>query len=124
MTVHLPRTGAPRISPGGVSVILRKVRNQPRTTREELVNDLKRAGTTVSKHTSRPVLSLPHDHLDDPEESWEKALWSDGLNSTLCFWRTKNGEYHPYHPYCEAWGWKHHAVGVFFCTWDRTTALY
>ncbi|KAI4900263.1 hypothetical protein NFI96_016678 [Prochilodus magdalenae] len=30
-------------------MILRKVRNQPRTTREELVNDLKRAGTTVSK---------------------------------------------------------------------------
>ncbi|KAI4904960.1 hypothetical protein NFI96_002251 [Prochilodus magdalenae] len=43
-------TGAPRkISPSGVSVILRKVRNQPRTTREELVNDLRRAGTTVSK---------------------------------------------------------------------------
>ncbi|KAI4891288.1 hypothetical protein NFI96_003443 [Prochilodus magdalenae] len=51
-TVNLPRTGAPRkISPHGVSMILRKVRNQPRTTREELVNDLKRAGTTVSKVT-------------------------------------------------------------------------
>ncbi|KAI4875197.1 hypothetical protein NFI96_000080 [Prochilodus magdalenae] len=47
MTVNLPRTGAPRkISPRGVSMILRKVRNQPRTTREELVNDLKRVGTT------------------------------------------------------------------------------
>ncbi|KAI4900000.1 hypothetical protein NFI96_014504, partial [Prochilodus magdalenae] len=52
MTVNLPQTGAPRkISPCGVSMILRKVRNQPRTTREELVNDLKRAGTTVSKVT-------------------------------------------------------------------------
>ncbi|KAI4899801.1 hypothetical protein NFI96_001149 [Prochilodus magdalenae] len=52
MTVNLPRTGAPRkISPRGVSMILRKVRNQPRTTWEELVNDLKRAGTTVSKVT-------------------------------------------------------------------------
>ncbi|KAI4882384.1 hypothetical protein NFI96_008983, partial [Prochilodus magdalenae] len=50
MTVNLPWTGAPcKISPGGVSMILRKVRNQLRTTREELVNDLKRAGTTVSK---------------------------------------------------------------------------
>ncbi|KAI4886937.1 hypothetical protein NFI96_030449, partial [Prochilodus magdalenae] len=48
MTVNLPRTGAPcKISPRGVSMILRKVRNQPRTTREELVSDLKRAGTTV-----------------------------------------------------------------------------
>jgi len=35
----------------GVSMILRKVRNQPRTTREELDNDLKRAGTTISKVT-------------------------------------------------------------------------
>ncbi|KAI4882123.1 hypothetical protein NFI96_004791, partial [Prochilodus magdalenae] len=121
MTVSLPRTGAPRkISPRGVSVILRKVRNQPRTTREELVNDLKRVGTTVSKvtvgNTLRPHslkscmawkvpllkpahvqarLKFAHDHLDDPEESWEKVLWSDGLNSTRRVWRMKNDEYHP-----------------------------
>ncbi|KAI4880359.1 hypothetical protein NFI96_001234 [Prochilodus magdalenae] len=128
MTVNLPRTGAPRkISPHGVSVILRKVRNQPRTTREELVNDLKRAGTTVSKVTVGNTLrrhslkscmarKLPllkssgvqarlrfaHDHLDDPEESWEKVLWSDetkielfGLNSTHHVWRRKNDECHP-----------------------------
>ncbi|KAI4871463.1 hypothetical protein NFI96_001965 [Prochilodus magdalenae] len=121
MTVSLPRTGAPRkISPRGVSMILRKVRNQPRTTREELVNDLKRAGTTVSKVTvgntlrrhslkscmARKVpllnsahvqarLKFAHDHLDDPEESWEKVLWSDGLNSTRRVWRRKNDEYHP-----------------------------
>ncbi|KAI4887730.1 hypothetical protein NFI96_005942 [Prochilodus magdalenae] len=121
MTVNLPWTGAPRkISPGGVSVILRKVRNQPRTTREELVNDLKRAGTTVSTvtvgNTLRPHslkscmarkvpllkpahvqarLKFAHDHLDDPEESWEKVLCSDGLNSTRRVWRTKNDEYHP-----------------------------
>ncbi len=52
MTVNLPRTGAPcKISPRGASMILRKVRDQPRTTREDLVNDLKRAGTTVSTVT-------------------------------------------------------------------------
>ncbi len=52
MTVNLPLTGAPcKISPHGVSMILRKVRDQPRTTREDLVNDLKRAGTTVSTLT-------------------------------------------------------------------------
>ncbi|KAK3518761.1 hypothetical protein QTP70_012085 [Hemibagrus guttatus] len=40
--VSLPRSGAPcKISPPGVSVIMRTVRNQPRTTREDLVNDLK-----------------------------------------------------------------------------------
>ncbi len=52
MTVNLPRTGSPcKISPRGVSMILRKVRDQPRTTREDLINDLKRAGTTVSTIT-------------------------------------------------------------------------
>lgn len=128
MTVNLPRTGAPcKISSRGVSMILRKVRNQPRTTREELVNVLKRAGTTVSKVTvgntlrrhglkscmarKVPLLKPAHvkarlkfanDHLDDPEESWEKVMWSDetkielfGHNSTNRAWRKKNDEYHP-----------------------------
>ncbi len=62
MTVNLPRTGAPcKISPRGVSMILRKVRDQPRTTREDLVNDLKRAGTTVSTVTISNTL---HRHMD------------------------------------------------------------
>jgi len=52
MTFNLPRTGALcKISPRWVSTILRKVRNHPRITREELVNDLKRAETTFSKVT-------------------------------------------------------------------------
>ncbi len=42
ITISLPRTGAPcKISPRGVSMITRTVRNQPRTAREDLVNDLK-----------------------------------------------------------------------------------
>ncbi len=46
ITVNLPRTGAPcKISPRGVLMTMRTVRNQPRTTREDLVNDLKAAGT-------------------------------------------------------------------------------
>ncbi len=103
MTVNLPRTGAPcKISPRGVSMILRKVRDQPRTTREDLVNDLKRAGTTVSTVTISntlhrhglkscsackvPLLKPAHvqahlkfakDHLDDPVEAWEKVMWSE-----------------------------------------------
>ena len=50
--VNLPRSGAPRkISPRGISMMMRKVRDQPSTTQEELVNDLKGVGTTVTKRT-------------------------------------------------------------------------
>ncbi len=46
ISVNLPRSGAPcKISPRGVSMIMRTVRNQPRTTRENFVNDLMAAGT-------------------------------------------------------------------------------
>ncbi|KAK6298276.1 hypothetical protein J4Q44_G00313310 [Coregonus suidteri] len=123
-----PRSGAPcKISPRGASMIMRKVRDQPRTTRQDLVNDLKRAGTTVSKKTISntlrrhglkscstrkvPLLKPAHvqarlkfanDHLDDPEEEWEKVMWSDetkielfGLNSTRRVWRKKKDEYNP-----------------------------
>ncbi|KAK6317394.1 hypothetical protein J4Q44_G00127940 [Coregonus suidteri] len=128
MTVNHPRSGAPcKISPRGASMIMRKVRDQPRTTRQDLVNDLKRAGTTVSKKTIsntlrrhglkscsarkvpllKPVhvqarLKFANDHLDDPEEEWEKVMWSDetkielfGLNSTRRVWRKKKDEYNP-----------------------------
>ena len=51
-TINRPRSGAPhKISPRGVLMIMSKVRYQPRTTREELVNDFKAAGTTVTKKT-------------------------------------------------------------------------
>uniref|UniRef100_A0AAY5KC77 Transposase Tc1-like domain-containing protein n=1 Tax=Esox lucius TaxID=8010 RepID=A0AAY5KC77_ESOLU len=103
MMVNLPRSGAPcKISPRGASMIMRKVRDQTRTTRQDLVNDLKRAGTTVSKRSisktlrhhglkswsARKVpllkpahvqarLKFAYVHLDDPEEEREKVMWSD-----------------------------------------------
>ncbi len=52
ITVNLPRSGAQcKISPRGVSMIMRTMRNQPRTTREDLVNYLKIAGAIVTKKT-------------------------------------------------------------------------
>ena len=109
MTVNLPRSVAPcKISPCGASMIMRKVRDQPRTTQQDLVNYLKSARTTVSKKTisytlrrhgfkscsarNVPLLKPAHvqarlkfanDHLDDPEEEWEKVMWSD---ATKTFW--------------------------------------
>ncbi len=124
LTVNLPRTGAPcKISPRGVSMIIRTVRNQPRTTREDLVNDLKVAGTIVTKKTigntlhhegvkscsARKVLLLKKAHVqarlkfaNDSEENWVKVLWSDetkielfGINSTRRVWRRRNAAYDP-----------------------------
>src|SRR4029434_3686318 len=91
-----------KISPRAVSVIIRKVQNNPRTTQGELVNDLKVAGTTVTKKTigntlcrnglkycstrKVPLLNKAHvqgrlkfanGHLNDSKEYWENVMWSD-----------------------------------------------
>ncbi len=124
ITVNLPRTEAPcKISSRGVSMIMRTVRNQPRTTREDLVNDLKAAGTIVTKKTigntlrrewlkscsarKFPLLKKAHvqarlKFANDSEENWVKVLWSDetkiqllGINWTRHVWRRKNAAYDP-----------------------------
>ncbi|CAJ0960666.1 unnamed protein product [Ranitomeya imitator] len=102
-TDNLPRSGAPRkIPPRGVRMITRTVSKNPRTTQGDLVNELQRAGTNVTRpfisntlrhHGLRscsarrvPLLKPVHvrarlkfarEHLDDPEEFWENVLWSD-----------------------------------------------
>ncbi|CAJ0960556.1 unnamed protein product, partial [Ranitomeya imitator] len=102
-TDNLPRSGAPRkIPPRGVRMITRTVSKNPRTTRGDLVNELQRAGTNVTRPTISntlhhhglrscsarrvPLLKQVHvrarlkfarEHLDDPEEFWENVLWSD-----------------------------------------------
>ncbi|KAJ4940165.1 hypothetical protein JOQ06_026474, partial [Pogonophryne albipinna] len=83
-------------------MMTRTVSKNPRTTRGDLVNDLQRAGTKVTKaiisNTLRrqglkscsarrvPLLKPIHvqarlkfarEHLDDPEEDWENVIWSD-----------------------------------------------
>ncbi len=157
-TDNLPRSGAPRkISPRGVKMITRTVSKNPRTTRGDLVNDLQRAGTKVTKATIsntlrrqglkscsarcvpllKPVhvqarLKFAREHLDDPEEDWENVIWSDETKIELlgkklnlscleekeCWVASKE-----HHTYFEAWGWKHHALGLFFCKGTRTTDL-
>uniref|UniRef100_A0A674BHQ3 Tc1-like transposase DDE domain-containing protein n=1 Tax=Salmo trutta TaxID=8032 RepID=A0A674BHQ3_SALTR len=108
-TLNLPRPGAPcKISPREVAMIMRTVRNQPRTTREDLVNDLKAAGTLVTKKTigktlrreglkscsarKVPLLKKAHiharlkfanEHLNDSEDNWVKVLWSDETKMEL-----------------------------------------
>ncbi|CAJ0950476.1 unnamed protein product [Ranitomeya imitator] len=102
-TDNLPRSRAPRkIPPRGVRMITRTVSKNPRTTRGDLVNELQRAGTNVTRPTIsntlrhhglrscsarrvpllKPVhvrarLKFAREHLDDPEEFWENVLWSD-----------------------------------------------
>ena len=106
----------------GISMMMRKVRDQLSTTQEDLVNDLKAVGTTVTKGTisntlhreglksccARKVPLLKEAHvqahlkLDDLEEALEKVMWSDetkielfGINWTRHVWRKRNAEYNP-----------------------------
>uniref|UniRef100_A0A8D0AJR8 Tc1-like transposase DDE domain-containing protein n=1 Tax=Sander lucioperca TaxID=283035 RepID=A0A8D0AJR8_SANLU len=82
-------------------MIMRTVRNQPRTSWEDLVNDLKAAGTIVTKKAIGNTLrreglkscsarkvpcsestctspsEVANEHLNDSEENWVKVLWSD-----------------------------------------------
>ncbi len=144
ITVNLPRTGAPcKISPRGVSMIMRTVRNQPRTTREDLVNNLKAVGTIVTKKTigntlrreglkscsARKVPLLKKAHVqarlkfaNDSEENWVKVLWSDetkiqlfGINSPCLEEEECCLWPQEHHPHRQTWRWKHCALGVFFC---------
>ncbi|KAJ4922180.1 hypothetical protein JOQ06_016515 [Pogonophryne albipinna] len=80
-------------------MITRTVSKNPRTTRGDLVNDLQRAGTKVTKATTsntlrrqglkscsarhvpllKPVhvqarLKFAREYLDDPEEDWENVI--------------------------------------------------
>ena len=101
-------------------MMMRKVKDQPSTTQEELVNDLKAVGTTVTKRTISntlhreglksccackvPMLKKAHvqARLKFAKEAWEKVMWSDetkiklfGINSTRRVWRKRNAEYNP-----------------------------
>ena len=96
VNTNLPRSGSPcKILPRGISMMMTKVRDQPSTTQEELVNDLKAVGTTITKRIisntlhregfksccmcNVPLLKKAHvqarlkyakKHLDDLEEAW------------------------------------------------------
>ncbi|XP_061703403.1 uncharacterized protein LOC133515117 isoform X2 [Syngnathoides biaculeatus] len=93
------KRGAPwKISTRGVLMILRKVRNQPRTTQQDLAQKVR----LFKPAHVKARLKFANDHLDDTEESWEKVLWSDetkkelfGHNSINLVWRKTNDELHP-----------------------------
>ena len=134
-TDNLPRSGAPRkISSRGVKMIMRTVSKNPRTTRRDLMNDLQRAGTKVTKATIsntlrreglrscsarrvpllKPVhvqarLKFAREHMDDPEEDWENIMWSDETKMEL-FGKNptrrvrRKKNAELHHTYCEAMG--------------------
>ncbi len=152
-TDNLPRSGAPRkISPRRVKMITRTVSKNPRTTRGDLVNDLQRAGTKVTKATIsntlrrqglkscsarhvpllKPVhvqarLKFAREHLDDPEEDWENVIWSDETKIELfgknLTCRVWRRKNAELHPKNTTPTVKHGVETSFFCKGTRTTDL-
>ncbi len=141
ITVNLPQTGAPcKTSPRGVSMIPRTVRNQPRTTREDRFNDLKAAGTTVTKKTigntlrreglkscsarkvpllkkahAQPVWRLP---MIQRRTGWKCCGQMRPKSSSLASTQLAvigGGGMLPmtqeHHPHRQTWRWKHYALG-------------
>ena len=97
----------------GIKMIMRTVSKSPRTTRRDLMNDLQRAGTKVTKATIsntlrreglrscsarrvpllKPVhiqarLKFAREHLDVLEEYWKNVIRSDEILPQLdCSYR-------------------------------------
>ncbi|KAK1800488.1 hypothetical protein P4O66_005707 [Electrophorus voltai] len=91
-TVNLPRPGHPfKVSSRSEARLVRTVKDDPRTTRRELWEDL------MAAH-----LKFAHDHLVDSEAHWFKVLWSDetkievfGADHTRGVWREDGTAYDP-----------------------------
>lgn len=103
MTVSLHHTGNPcSISPFEVStMMLRALRNKPRTTWKKLLNGVQKAEATLSNDMiGNPLcitcefhlLKSEHiqsnrkfasEHLDDPERYQEKVMWSGETKTEL-----------------------------------------
>ena len=56
----------------------------------------------LKKAHVQAYLKFAKGHLDDPEEAWEKVMWSDetkiqlfGIDLTHRVWRKRNAEYNP-----------------------------
>ncbi len=142
ITVHLPRTGAPRkISPRGASMILRTARNQPRTKRgggggsyksaqdswdhshqENKCNTLRREGLKSCSSRKVPLLKKAHVQPVWRLPKIQRAGWKccgqmrpkSQLNSP-CWEEDCCLWPQKHHPCCQTWSWKHYALGVFFC---------
>ena len=106
-------------------MMMKKVREQSKTTRQELVHGLKATETSVIKKTfgntlcrnglkswsahkvfllrkARAHLKFASEYLNDSDEAWEKVLWSYetnielfGTNSTRCAQRMNKSCYDP-----------------------------
>ena len=87
LTLDLSWSGAPRkISQQGIKLMMRKVREQLRTLQQELVDDIKAAGTTITKITITNTLhqsglkscsarKIPQ--IKKEEKDWKEVPWSD-----------------------------------------------
>ncbi|KAI4890683.1 hypothetical protein NFI96_033748 [Prochilodus magdalenae] len=81
--------------------------------KKSTVGAIIRKWKTYKTTTNLPRSGAPRKILS-PRTIWQKT-------QTRRVWRKVNAELHPKNtiPNCEAWGWQHHALGLFLCKWDQ-----
>ena len=146
----LPRSGRPsKLDDQARRKLIREATKRPMATLKELQPFMEKTGhfvhVTISQalhksdlhgRVARKKPLLKKAYLESrlrcakkhSEAICQKVLWSDkteierfGRNLKRYVWCKPNTSPKEHHPYCEAWWWQHHVMGMFLISMDCST---
>uniref|UniRef100_A0AAY5K9G5 Transposase Tc1-like domain-containing protein n=1 Tax=Esox lucius TaxID=8010 RepID=A0AAY5K9G5_ESOLU len=69
----------------------------------------------LTKKNIQARLKVAKTNIKSPKSTWENVLWSDETKVELSGAKKKSHTSpKEHHTHSEAWGWQHHALGLFF----------